>query len=72
MQNDLLGVLVKHFVVQNEKTCVLTQICCVLLAFIIPDLAWCWWHITKKLFLFYLILKLFTLGNIIFNSASRC
>ena len=49
----------------------MAEICCVLLAFIFPDLVWCWWHIIKQIFhaLFCLISKLFTLGNIIFNSA---
>ena len=57
----------------TKKTCVLSQICCALLAFIFPDLIWCWWHIIKQVFhaYFCLMSKLFTLGNIIFNSTSR-
>ena len=57
----------------TKKTCVLTEICCVLLVFIFPDLVWCWWHIIKQIFhaFFCLISKLFTLGKIISNSALR-
>ena len=56
----------------TKKTYVVAEICCVLLAFIFPDLAWCWWHITKQIFrLFCLISKLFALSNVVFNSASR-
>ena len=57
----------------TEKYCVVTKIWCVLLAFIFPDRVWCWWHIIKQIFhaFFCLISKLFTLGNIIFNSALR-
>ena len=62
-------VVVKYVVVQflRKKTCVLTEICCLLLAFIFPDLVWCWWHIIKQIFhaFFCLISKLFTFGNII-------
>ena len=56
-----------------EKTCVVTKICCALLAFIIPDLVCCCWHIIKQIphSFFCLILKLFTLGNTIFNSILR-
>ena len=58
----------------TKKTCVVTKIYCVLLAFILPDLVWCWWHIIKQIFhsFFCLISKLLTFGNIIFNSASLC
>ena len=40
-----------------------------MLAFIFPNLVWCWWHIIKQIFHDFscLISKLFTLGNIIFN-----
>ena len=34
----------------SKKTCVLTEICYILLAFIFPDLVWCWWHIMKQIF----------------------
>ena len=56
-----------------EQKLVLTKICCVLLAFTFSDLVWYCWHITKQIFhaFFCLISKLSTLGNIIFNSASR-
>ena len=66
--------MVKYVLVQFlQKTYILTKICCVLLAFILPDLVWFLWHIIKQIFhvFFCLILKLCTLGNIIFNSASR-
>ena len=66
--------MVKYVLVQFlQKTYILTKICCVLLAFILPDLVWFLWHIIKHIFhvFFCLILKLCTLGNIIFNSASR-
>ena len=67
--------VIKYIIVQFllKKTCVLMEICCVLLAFIILDLVWCWWHIIKQIFqaFFCLLSKLFTLGNIIFKSASR-
>ena len=67
---DLLGVVVKYFVVQflQKRPGVLTEIYCVLLAFIFLDFVWCWWHTIKQIFhtLFCLISKLFTLGNIIF------
>ena len=71
MQNDLLGVVDEYIVVQFLR--VLTEIFCILLAFIFPDLVWCWWHIIKQIFhaFFCLVSKLFTLGNIIFNFASR-
>ena len=51
----------------------LSEICCVLSVFIFPDLSWCWWRIIKQIFyaFFSLISKLFTLGKIIFNCASR-
>ena len=47
----------------------MTEICYALLDFIFPELVWCWWHIIKQIFhtFFCLILKLLTLGNIIFN-----
>ena len=53
----------------TKKTCVVTEICCVLSALTFPDLVWCWWHMIKQIFhAFYsLILKLFALSNIIFN-----
>ena len=40
-----------------------------MLAFIFPNLVWCWWHVIKQIFHDFscLISKLFTLGNIIFN-----
>ena len=43
---------VKYVAVQffTKRTCVLNEICCVLLAFITPDLVWCWWHIVKQIF----------------------
>ena len=70
--NNLLGVIVKYGVVQflqKKTTCVLTEICCVLLVFIFPDLVWCWWHIIKQIFhaFFCLTSILFTLGIIIFK-----
>ena len=75
MQNDFLGVVVKYVVVQFlQKRLVLSRnFYCVSLVFIFPDLVWCWWHIIKQIFytFFRLILELFTLGKIIFNSASR-
>ena len=45
----------------------LTEICCVLLVFIHPDIVWCLCHITKQIFntFFGLISKLFTLGWVI-------
>ena len=57
----------------TKRTCVLTKTCCVLLVFIFPGLCLCWCHIIKQIFhaFFRLISKLFTLGNIIFDSASR-
>ena len=57
----------------TKKTCVLTRMCSVLLVFIFPHLVWCWCHIIKQIFhvFFCLISKLSTLGNILFNSASR-
>ena len=68
----LQGVVVKCVVAEFllKKTCVLTKICCVLLAFIFPDLVWRWWHIINKYSMpfFGLISKLFTPDNIIFNS----
>ena len=75
IQNDLLGVVVKHVVLQflRKTLGVVTEIFFVLLAFIFADLVWCWWYIIKQIFhaFFCLISKLFTLGNIIFNSALR-
>ena len=52
IENDLLGVVVKYAVVQllRKKTCVLTEISCVLLVFIFPYIVWCWWHIIKQIF----------------------
>ena len=52
----------------TKKACVLTEICCVLLVFIFPDLVWSRWHNYSQMFTnipchFCLILKLFTLGN---------
>ena len=49
IQNDLLGVVVEYVVIQflQKKSCVGTENCCVLLAFIFPDLVCCWWHIIK-------------------------
>ena len=69
-----LGVVVKYVLVQfYEKTCVADEIFRVLLAFILPDFVWCWWQIMNQILYAFscLISKLFTLGNIIFNSASR-
>ena len=61
----------KYVAVQflRKETRVLNETCCLLLAFIFPDLVWCWWHIIKQIFHVFccLISKLFTLGNIIFN-----
>ena len=55
-----------------EKTCVLTEVCCVLLAFIYPDLVWCCWHIVKQMFpAFFLISKLLTLSNIILMTSAE-
>ena len=34
----------------TKKTSVLTEMCFVLLAFIFPDLVWCYWHIIKQIF----------------------
>ena len=50
----------------TKKTCVLTDICCVLLVFIFPNLVWCWCNIIKQIFhaFFYLISKLYTIDNI--------
>ena len=49
IQNDLLGVVVKYVVVQflRKTLGVMTEIFCVFLAFIFPDLVWCWWHKIK-------------------------
>ena len=47
----MLGVVVKYVLVQFlQKGLVLAEICCVLLVFIFPDLAWSWWHIIKQIF----------------------
>ena len=63
-----IGVVVKYVVVQflRKKTFALS-------AFIFPDLVWFCWHIIKQIShaFFPLMSKLFTLGNIIFNSAMR-
>ena len=32
-----------------KKTCVLTEICCALLAFTLSGLVWCLWHIIKQI-----------------------
>ena len=66
-----LWLRVKYVVVFTKKK-VVTEICWVLLAFVFSDRAWYWWHILKQIFhtFFCLVTKLFTLGNIIFNSAS--
>ena len=34
----------------KKKTCVLTEICCVLLAFTSQYLGWCGWHLIKQIF----------------------
>ena len=34
----------------TKKTCVLTEICCVLLVIILPDIVWCWCYIIKQIF----------------------
>ena len=39
-----------QFTFCEKKTCVSTEICCVFLTFIFPDLAWCWWHKIKQIF----------------------
>ena len=56
---------------QLKATCAVTEICCVLLAFIFRDLVWYLWHVIKQIFhaFLYLISKFFNLGNVIFNSA---
>ena len=48
----MIRVLVKYVVVQflRKKTCVVTKINFVLLAFIFPDLAWFLWHIMIQIF----------------------
>ena len=48
----LLGGVVKYVVVQflQKKPEVLTEICCVLLAYIFQDLVWCCWYIIKQIF----------------------
>ena len=69
--NDLLGVVIKYVVVQflQKNLCFDRNLLFCFVAFISPDLAWCWWHIIKQTFhaFFCLILKLFTLGNIMFT-----
>ena len=53
-----MGFVAKYVAVQCllKKTCVVTEICCVLLAFIFPDFAWCWWHIIKQKVMEYLLI----------------
>ena len=58
---------------RKKDSCVVTEIYFALLAFVNPNSVWCLGYIIKQLFHadFCLLLKLFTIGKIIFNSASR-
>ena len=58
----------------TKKTCVLTNICCVLFVFYFPRscLVLVAYSETNISCHFCLILKLFTFGNVIYKSASHC
>ena len=58
-----------RFSFYEKKLMFMTEICCVLLAFIFADLVWRWWHTIKQIFHAFLCLisTLFTLDNIKFN-----
>ena len=65
--------MAKYVVVQFLQNNLCWSKFTVFLVFISLDLVWCWWQIIKQIFptFFCLLSKLFTLGNIIFNSDSR-